>query len=82
MSRNRRFPRVLLLAALLCAAFASAAAPDAQAAAHTYYVDSAKDDGVGGTPSIFCAMSTRMTPAGATAIDARSSRGRFLPRGF
>ncbi|HEY3231969.1 MAG TPA: right-handed parallel beta-helix repeat-containing protein, partial [Roseiflexaceae bacterium] len=48
MSRNRRFPRVLLLAGLLCAAFASAAAPNAQAAAFIYRVDNARDLG-GGT---------------------------------
>ncbi|MFL5801443.1 MAG: right-handed parallel beta-helix repeat-containing protein, partial [Roseiflexaceae bacterium] len=49
MSRNRRFPRMLLLAALLCASFASAAVPPTAAAAdHVYRVDSARDTG-GGT---------------------------------
>src|SRR5262245_61643761 len=49
MSRNRRFSRLLLLAALLCASLASAAAPTMVAAAsHIYRVDSARDDS-GGT---------------------------------
>jgi Periplasmic copper-binding protein (NosD) len=49
MSRNRRFPHLLLLAALLCASFASAAVPPTAAAAdHLYRVDSARDTG-GGT---------------------------------
>jgi hypothetical protein len=45
MSRNRRFPRLLLLAALLCTSLAGAATPATVAAAdHTYRVDNAKDD--------------------------------------
>src|SRR5262245_21641768 len=49
MSRNRRFSRLLLLVALLCASLAGAAAPSAVVAAdHTYRVDSARDDD-GGT---------------------------------
>src|SRR5215475_11815984 len=48
MSRNRRSRHLLLLAALLCALLAPAAAPATATAAHTYRVDSARDDG-GGT---------------------------------
>jgi hypothetical protein len=48
MSRNRRFPRLVLLAALLCASLASAAAPSTVAAAnHVYRVDNIKDVGGG-----------------------------------
>jgi len=53
MSRNRRFFRLALLAALLCGAIAGAAAPEAQAADHTYFVDSAKDT-AGSDPLLLC----------------------------
>ena len=53
MSRNRRVPRLALLAALLVAALAGAATPMAQAAEHTYYVDSARDD-PGSNPALVC----------------------------
>jgi hypothetical protein len=84
MSRNRRFPRLLLLAALVCASLASAAAPATVAAAHhTYRVDSARDDG-GGTQAgcedniatnKSCTLRQALTQA---ANDSGSSEIRFI----
>jgi Right handed beta helix region/Periplasmic copper-binding protein (NosD) len=84
MSRNRRFPRLLLLAALVCASLASAAAPATLAAAdHIYRVDSARDDG-GGTQAACedniatnksCTLRQALTQA---ASDGGSSEIRFI----
>jgi hypothetical protein len=84
MSRNHRFSRLLLLAALLCASLAGAAAPAVVAAAdHTYRVDNAKDDGVSQVPSCNdsvatnknCTLRQALTLA---ASDSGSSEIRFI----
>src|SRR5262245_40368235 len=84
MSRTRRFPRLLLLAALLCASLASIAAPATVAAAdHVYRVDSARDDS-GGTQAACkdtiatnksCTLRQALTFA---ASDSGTSEIRFI----